>query len=411
MTGRALDGVRVVEFADELGSYCGKLLADLGAEVIKVEPPGGGSQRHSAPFVHGFEGNPDASLVFWVHNTSKKSVVLDIDTPDGQAAAARLALTADVVIDGYPVGYLAGRGLGYKKLHAARPSLVYTSVTGFGQTGPHASWAYSDIVGQATSGIMTLSGEMADPPGRIYGWQADVSAGLQAAQGTLIALLHAEATSQGQHVDVSAQESSSMSQETAMQTWDFQKKNRVRTGERGSIPVEIPGDGTMKTLDGYIRMVILAPAGEDMPALLDWMREEGKIEDLDEEPYASVIPKLDMRWLTGLMTNPAELGAMLPLFPHINQVVRAFVAGKTSQEVYEEGQKRRLLIGIVSRPSDLTSNPQLRQRGWYVPFPEAPAGGPVEFFGPPYRLELSPAAVSRPPRLGEHTEAVLAALG
>lgn len=138
MTEQALAGVRVVEFTDEVGSYCGRLLADLGAEVIKVEPPGGGRQRNSAPFLAGYEGNPDASLAFWVHNTSKKSVVLDLESDHGRAAARRLALSADILIEDNPVGYLAARGLGYADLHAAKPSLVYTSVTGFGQTGPHA---------------------------------------------------------------------------------------------------------------------------------------------------------------------------------------------------------------------------------------------------------------------------------
>lgn len=410
MAERALDGVRIVEFTDELGSYCGRLLADLGADVIKVEPPGGGRQRNSGPFRVGFEGNADASLPFWVHNTSKKSVVLDLETLEGKEKAKKLALSADIVIEDYPPGTMAGWGLGYDDLAAEKPSLVYTSVTGFGQTGPHAGWAYSDIVGQATGGIMTLAGEPADPPNMIYGNQANVSASIQAAQGTMVALLHAEATGEGQQVDVSAQEAVSMSQETAMQTWDFQKKNRVRTGETGGIPLKIPGAGTLKTRDGYILLYIIAPAGGDLPDLIAWMREEGKQEDLDEEPYASLIPQLNMAWLTQLMSNPAEAAKVIPLVPHLNDVIANFFADKTAREAYEEGQHRRLLIGIVSTPKDLAENTQLRARNWFVQFPEAPAGDPVEFPGPPYRLSETPTTVTRPPRLGEHTEAVLAAL-
>ena len=135
MPERALEGLRVVEFTDEIGSYAGRLLADLGAEVIKVEPPGGGRQRHTPPFFHG-EVGPDTSLAFWVHNTSKKSVVLDLEDAAGGEAALRLASTADVILEDCPVGYLAARGLGYDALAARRPALVYTSVTGFGQTGP-----------------------------------------------------------------------------------------------------------------------------------------------------------------------------------------------------------------------------------------------------------------------------------
>jgi crotonobetainyl-CoA:carnitine CoA-transferase CaiB-like acyl-CoA transferase len=410
MADRALDGVRVVEFTDETGSYCGKLLADLGAEVIKVEPPGGGRERNSGPFVTGFEGNPDASLAFWVHNTSKKSVVLDLDSADERAKARALALTADIVLEDYPVGFLAERGLGYVDLHSAKPSLVYTSVTGFGQTGPHAGWAYSDIVGQAMGGIMTLAGEMADPPNLIYGHQADASASIQAAQGTMIALLHAEATGHGQQVDVSAQESVSMSQETAMQTWDFQKRNRVRTGELGSIPIKLPGWGTLKTKDGYVFLFIVAPAGEDLPALVDWMREEGQGGILDEEPYRTIVGNMKLGYLTQLLTNPAEIAAVMPHIPAINQQIQTFFAGKTAKEAYEEGQNRRLLIGIVSQPKDLAENTQLRARDWFVTFPEGPVNGATEFPGAPYRLSETPAVITRPPRLGEHTEAVLASL-
>ncbi|MBK9613250.1 CoA transferase [Candidatus Amarobacter glycogenicus] len=107
--------------------------------VIKVEPPGGGRERHVGPFITGFEGEADASLAFWVHNTSKKSVVLDLDLPGAQETARKLALSADIVLEDYPVGYLSARGLGYEQLRSQKPSLVSTSVTGFGQTGPHAA--------------------------------------------------------------------------------------------------------------------------------------------------------------------------------------------------------------------------------------------------------------------------------
>ncbi|MGE3075765.1 MAG: CaiB/BaiF CoA transferase family protein [Dehalococcoidia bacterium] len=410
MSDRALEGVRVVEFTDEIGSYCGKLLADLGAESIKVEPPGGGRERHCGPFVTGHEDEPDASLAFWVHNTSKQSVVLDLDTPEGRERARSLALSADIVIEDYAVGYLAERGLGYEELHRLKPSLVYTSVTGFGQTGPHAGWAYTDIVGQAMGGIMTLAGEPADPPNMIYGRQADISASIHAAQGTMIALLHAEATGEGQRVDVSAQESVSMSQETAMQTWDFQRRNRVRTGELGSIPIKLPGWGTLKSKDGYVFLFIVAPAGEDLPALVDWMRDEGKAGPLDDEPYKGIVDNMTLATLSQLITNPAEIARIMPHLPVINDAIAFFFAEKTAREAYEEGQHRRLLIGIVSQPRDLAENTQLRARNWFVNFPEAPVGKATEFPGPPYRLSETPARVARPPRLGEHTEAVLAAL-
>lgn len=192
-----------------------------------------------------------------------------------------------------------------------------------------------------------------------------------------------------------------------MQTWDFQKKNRVRGGELGGIPLKLPGSGTLKTKDGYIVLYVIAPAGGDLPDLVDWMREEGKAGRLDEEPYASLLAKFNMAFLTQVMSNPAEAGAVLQHLGLINETIAAFFAEKTAREAYEQGQGRRLLIGIVSTPKDLTENTQLRGRGWYVTFPEAPVGAGVEFPGGPYRLSESPVAISRPPRLGEHNASVL----
>ena len=290
MSDRALEGLRVVEFTDEIASYCGRLLADLGADVIKIEPPGGGRQRNSPPYIARLGEGPDSSLAFWVHNTSKKSVVLDLEFGPEREQARQLCLSADVVLEDYPVGYLGSRGLGFEALQGFNRRLVYTSVTGFGQTGPHANYSYSDIVGQAMGGVMTLAGEMADPPNMIYGNQANISASIHAAQGTLLAVLHADATGEGQAVDVSVQEALSMNQETAMQTWDLQKRNRVRTGELGFLPMQVPGTGVVKCSDGeFVLLFVLAPAGKDMPELINWMREEGMHEDLDDEPYAGVL--------------------------------------------------------------------------------------------------------------------------
>jgi crotonobetainyl-CoA:carnitine CoA-transferase CaiB-like acyl-CoA transferase len=404
-----LEGVRVVEFCDEIGAYAGRLLADLGAEVIKVEPPGGGRQRHTPPYYRDTV-TPDTSLAFWVHNTSKKSVVLDLETAEGRAAARALAGTADVLLEDYAPGYLAERGLSYEALAGARPALVYTSVTGFGQTGPHAGYAYSDIVGQAMGGIMTLAGAPEEPPNLIYGNQANVSASIHAAEGTLLALLHAEATGEGQQVDISAQEAVSMSQETAMETWDLQKRNRVRMGGRGALAVELPGATLYQTKDGWCYVFVVAPGGADFPELVDWMRERGMAGDLDDEPYATTIRSLNMAALTRIVGDPASANALLPQLAHINEQVKAFMATLTAREAYEEGQGRRLLIGIVSTPKDLAENAQLRAREWYRPMEVDYLGATIEFPGPPYRLSETPAFVGRPPRLGEHGEEVLASL-
>jgi crotonobetainyl-CoA:carnitine CoA-transferase CaiB-like acyl-CoA transferase len=256
---------------------------------------------------------------------------------------------------------------------------------------------------------MTLAGEPADPPNLIYGRQADISASIQAAQGTLMALLHAEATGEGQQVDVSAQEALSMAQETAMQTWDFQKRNRTRTGELGMLPIPLPATGVARCTDGYVTLYILAPAGKDLPALVDWMREAGMQGPLDDEPYASIINQLNMTWLTQLMGNPAAAGEFLQHMPVISKTILEFFASLSARYAYEEGQRRQLLVGLASTPKDIAENTQLRARDWFVTI-ESPVDGSVEFPGPPYRLSETPAAVGRPPRLGEHTDEILASL-
>jgi crotonobetainyl-CoA:carnitine CoA-transferase CaiB-like acyl-CoA transferase len=409
MTTGALDGIRVVEFCDEVGSYCGRLLADLGAEVIKVEPPGGGTQRRTPPFYRDQE-TPDTSLAFWVHNTSKKSVTLDLESERDRAKARALALTADVLLEDAPVGWLVQRGLGYEALSAQRPALVYTSMTGFGQSGPHAGYAYSDIVGQAMGGLMTLAGDPDDPPNQIYGNQANVSASLHGAIGTLVAVLHAEASGEGQSVDVSAQDAVSMSMETAMMTWDLQKRNRTRLGDRGLLPVRIPASGVYEASDGYCLLFVTAPAGADFPALIDWMRERGMAGDLDDEPYATLCANLNMRFLTQVMIDPASAAAVFGQLEHVHEQLVAFCKSMSARELYEEGQRRRLLIGIVSTPKDLAENSQLRAREWFQRMSFEFLEASVEFPGPAYRLSETPVALRRPPRLGEHNDEILGPL-
>ena len=398
---RALDGVRVVEFCDELGSYAGRLLADLGAEVVKVEPPRGGIERNSGPYI-GDRPGPDTAIPFWVHNTSKRSVVLDLESADGQAAAKELALTADIIIEDNPVGWLAARGLGFEALSAENPRLVYVSVTGFGQTGPHAHYAYSDIVGQAMGGVMTLAGDPLDPPNLLYGKQSDISASIHAAMGALAALRVAEATGEGQWVDTSAQEAMSMSQETAMQQWDFQKHNRVRTGGLGRSIISIPGYGLYETKDGHVFAMVAGLAGAGFTELVKWMREQGMHEDMDEEPYAGYASGMSMREILPLFADPAAAAKVAPILKHMDEIVARFFKTMTAEEVYVTGQGRRMLLGIVSTPADLGRNQQLRGRNWFVKLP-SPNGGEIEFPGAPYRLSATPVQISAPPKLGQDT--------
>jgi crotonobetainyl-CoA:carnitine CoA-transferase CaiB-like acyl-CoA transferase len=406
MAGSALDDVRILDLAGETGAYCTKLLADLGADVIRIEPPAGDPLRMIGPFWRD-EAAPDKSLYFWHLNTSKRSITLDIASNDGRAVLERLVATADIVVETFAPGYLAGMRLGYDGFAAIRPDIILTSITGFGQDGPHARYAWSDIVGVAMSGMMTLAGDKEDPPNRPYGNQGYVCAGIVGAAGTMTALLHRDATGAGQHVDVSMQEALSINQETAMQTWDMSKTLRTRTGARGVIPIDLPGIGVFQAADGQVFCYLGTPGGAPWPVMLEWMNQEGLAEDLNEEPYKTLVENLNLRFLTGMVQQPGKLPEHLKNLQHLHGVFSRFCAGKGKWELYEEGQRRRLLFGIISTPEDLANNPQLQARGWYRKLPQNGAGDNVMYAGPPYRLSASPAELRRrPPLPGEHNHQV-----
>jgi len=411
MPDAALDDIRILDLSGEIGVYATKLLADLGADVIRIEPPGGDPMRMIGPFVHD-DASPDRSLYYFNLNTNKRSITLDITKPEGREAFERLVKTADVVIETFEPGYMDSLGLGYGRLSTIKPDLVVTSVTGFGQDGPHAHYKWSDIVGVAMGGMMTLAGDKDDPPNRPYGNQGYVCAGIQAAGGTLMAIVHRDNTGEGQHVDVSMQEALSINQETAMQTYDLTKTIRTRTGARGALPIDIPGIGVYECTDGQVFAYLGTPGGAPWTVMLEWMTREGKADDLNDEPYVSLIQSLNLSFLTGLVREPEKLPERLKQLAHLYDVFKRFCASMSKWTLYEEGQKQRLMFGIVSTPEDLVKNPQLNHRKWFQQVEHDHLGETIMYAGPPYRLSATPWAIRRrPPLPGEHTYDVLGEVG
>ena len=267
-----LGDIRVLDLADQKGVYCTKLLADLGADTIKIEKPGGDPMRHIGPFFHD-EPDPEKSLYWFQFNTSKRGITLNLETADGREILKKLVRTADVMVETFPPGYLDEMGLGYSVLKEINPGLVLTSITPFGQTGPYRDFKASDLIAQAMGGLMYLAGLLEDPPHKLHGSQAYHSASVQAAVGTVMALYARELTGRGQQVDVSMQESVLMSQETAIPSYDLRKVVRRRVSAETRV---IPGVGLYPCKDGYIWSWVLAGAGVGWDVVNDWLDSEGR---------------------------------------------------------------------------------------------------------------------------------------
>ena len=406
MDQAALDGVRILDLTTEMGWYCGKLLADLGADVIKVEPVGGDPARGRAPFWQGQPGR-ETSLRFWYFNANKRSATVDLGQFDGRWLLGELVKTVDVVIESWTAAErseLAEHGVDPDGYMESQPALVWVSITGFGLDGSKAGWEVTDIVAQAAAGIATLAGYPDGSPMRIAGNQAYIVAGISAAQGALLALLQAEASGIGQRVETSMQEALSICQETAHLQWDFLGTSRERVGERR----RLPGIGTYETRDGYIFSMVGIPGfGAPWSEVIQWMDEYGLAEDLTDPAYLETFANFDLR----ILLEEEEQAKHAPTLARAQEVISKFYASKTSLELYEEGQSRRLLIGQVATPADIGESPHLAAREWWLELNQPTTLGQpdaqLRFPGPPYRLSETPAVVRRPaPQIGEHNQEV-----
>lgn len=386
-----LDGLRVLEVAGPLTEYCGKLFADLGADVVLLEPPHGSSGRREGPFADDLPGT-DRSLSFAYLHTSKRGITLDLDTVDGQRLFRRLATSAAIVLESEPVGTMEARGLGYDALATDNPALVYTSVTPFGREGPYCDHVATDLVLLALGGLLYLGGYSDDRPIRAHGNQALLAAGQFAAIGTLLAVLEAEQSGQGQLVDVSAQECVVMAHETAIQFYDLERVVRRRTGE----DQRQAGLGVYPCKDGHIYLLV-GGLGRFWGELVDWLVAE-------QVPGAEELR--DPRWQTLEYAQSSEGKA------RFLEIFRPFTMQHTKAELYEAAKRQRLPLCPVTTPADLVASPQLRARDYFTRVRSERLGRVLEMPGAPYKLSVTPWRVRRPaPALGEHNAEVYGELG
>jgi benzylsuccinate CoA-transferase BbsE subunit len=275
-----LPSYRILDLADEKGVYCGKLLGDLGADVIKVEPPCGDRMRSRGPFYNN-EIHPEKSLYFLYYNTSKGSVTLNLEHSDGRAIFRRLIEKADALLESFPVGYLANIGLGYHALQELNPRLVMASITPFGQTGPLRNYKSSDLIVMGMSGFMQVTGDPYGLPIRFGDEQSHFAPSQYAAVAIVAALYYRDAISRrGQYIDISMQETLNVycSENTQEAGWHLLKENVIRQGPTSKY--NFPG-GLYSCKDGWIGIYVVR--AKEWDALAQWMVEVTGNEELLED--------------------------------------------------------------------------------------------------------------------------------
>lgn len=382
---------RALDLTDEKGLLCGKILGDLGVDVIKVERPGGDPARNIGPFYHDAP-DPEKSLFWFAYNTSKRGITLNIQTADGQEIFRRLVNTADFVIESFPPGYLDELGLGYAAISKVNPKVIMTSITPFGQSGPYRDYEASDIVCVAMGGMMYSYGDADRPPVRISVEQSWLQAAAHAAAGSLVALHAREMLGEGQHVDVSVQEACSIVPLPDIPFWQVANFVIPRLG-----PYRFRFGGIQRESwpckDGYVAFRLtsgLLSAG--MTPLVEWMGAEGKAGILKEVDDWG---KVDMSKVT-----QAEIEAW-------EKVIVEFFLGHTKEELQEEALKRGIFLLPVCSPEDLLKDKQLIAREYWVDVLHPELGAPIVYPGGPYKFNHTPWRVSRrPPLIGEHNEEI-----
>ena len=376
MTHGALEGVRVLDLSQDVaGSICARLLADYGAEVIKLEPPNGAALRRMGPFYED-DPHPEKSLFFFILNLNKLGATLNIESEGGRKIFRELARDADVVVETFKPGYMASLGLDYDGLERLNPRLIMTSITPFGQDGPYSHFEGEEIVSYAMGGIMSISGTRDREPLKHGGFQAQYEAGLNGAAATSIALFLQGNTDVGQHLDISTTECVSSTMIANQTLYSFTGAIQTRRQPAGSLfghPMPC-NDGWVITQTGG------AASWSDIAQLYE--RPE-----LLESRFASRAQRADYG---------EELDAIL----------LDAIKDKGKWELFQKASEMRVLLGPVQTPEELARCPQLEARGFYREV-DHPVMGKLVVPAVLFNFSLTPYQLLQPaPLLGQHNVSI-----
>ncbi len=372
-------GITVVDLSGLAGAYASRLLAALGAEVIKIEPPGGSPVRRLAPIVDGAP-EPEGSLWWAYLAMGSRSVVADVHNERDQARVRDLLTRADIVIDDHGPDALDRLGLGYDEVVTANPGVVWVALTPFGQTGPKRTWAITNLTAWAASGVLYTVGFDDEPP-VVPGGPAQMglhAAALNAAFGAVLGLRGRRLGGKGQRVDISLAESClAFSPETGVPVFLDDRVHRTRTGNRRTLSRPF---GLYPCADGYVSIIVLMP--RHWEAMAAWVHEACDNEAIIDPVFAdSAVRGETMELVDGWVE---ELTTSLPLL-----------------EVFQEGQRRGIPITPVNTIATLATDPHLEAVGFWTST-ELPGGGEVTIPGAPFRVNADWWRFARAPRLDEH---------
>lgn len=392
MTDSLLGGFRALDLTDEKGFVCGKILATLGVEVIKIEKPGGDPARGVPPFLHNTP-DPEKSLYWFAFNTDKRSITLNLEVSQGQDLFRKLVEKADFVLESLTPGYINSLGLDYEALRRVNPRIIMTSITPFGQKGPYAQYKGNELTVSAMGGVLLTTGNPDRPPVREGPDSIYFHAGASAALGTIIAHYHREITGEGQQVDVSLQEVAASRTFNNLVIWEFDKLLLKRSGSVRRIGPRATR-WIWQCKDGYIFWTLMpkqlgAPANR---ALSKWIDEDGlenplnKVTNWDEfHPAAISREELDT----------------------YQEAIAKFFINHTKREIAEEGLTRGINAAPVDCPADVLENRQLKARGYWVDL-EHPESG-ITLIYPKYFFlsnQTENFVKRRAPLIGEDNEDV-----
>jgi crotonobetainyl-CoA:carnitine CoA-transferase CaiB-like acyl-CoA transferase len=401
--GTLLSGYRVLDLTEDGCQICGKVLGDMGADVIKVEPPGGSPTRKKGPFYHD-DVHPEKSLFWMACNTSKRGITLDIEKTEGAALFKNLLTTADIVVENFPPGHMEHLGLGYADLCTVKPEVILTSITPFGQTGPLSHYKGSDIAVWAMGGMLGLCGDDDRPPVQHSHPQSYYHGGMQGAVGTMTALYHREMSGEGQHVDVSMQQAVTLTLMNAVEIGDLLNLTHPRPFPDGTYlnprseeygPLLLGWrweckDGHItwaQGLAGGAQQGMVRSTGE----IVKWMEEDGVAGDLPEYDWSG----FDTSTISQETVN------------HHIELFRPFFLTKTKREFMDRAASRGILLGAYQTTEDIAECPHLDGRDYFVDVEHPELNDTITYPGAWAKISKAPWRISRrAPLTGEHNEEI-----